>query len=114
MRAVYGALLLLAPRRALRPVAVAGSGTPAAGVVRVLGARHLLQAAAVRPSHRTAVVAGITVDVLHAASMLLLAAAGHERRAALASAAIAAGLAADEALWLREDRASTNRGNVDA
>jgi hypothetical protein len=92
LRAAYGGLLLLAPDVALRCV---GSGpAPGAGVlaVRALGARQLVQAAFAADASRL----GAAVDALHALSMAGLAAyAPGTRRAATASAAVSAVLAAD-------------------
>jgi hypothetical protein len=95
VRAVLGAAELLAPRALTRVAlgtALDGGGLAA---VRVLGARHLAQAAAggADPG-RTATRLGATVDALHAASMLALAAADRRwRRAALTSASVAGALA---------------------
>jgi hypothetical protein len=98
VRIALGATELLAPRALTRAVL----GTPLDGVglgaVRVLGARHLAQAAscAAVPSP-TASRLGAAVDALHAASMLALAAFDRRyRRAALTSAAVAGGLAVAE------------------
>ena len=82
------------------------AGPRALGVVRVLGARHLLQAAltagvlsARGPSEEIppgqALLAGSGVDTVHAASMLGLALAHRPlRRAALADALLESSLAA--------------------
>jgi hypothetical protein len=73
-------------------------GRPARVAARVLGTRHLVQAAALAGSGGPAATrAGAAVDGLHAASMVALGLAmpGH-RRAALASGAVAAWLAALE------------------
>jgi hypothetical protein len=106
VRACYGGLLLAAPRRMLS-VCTSGQPSPhALGVVRVLGARHLLQAAltagvlsARGPSEdippRQALLAGSGVDTAHAASMIGLALAHRPlRRAVLADALLASTLAA--------------------
>jgi uncharacterized membrane protein YebE (DUF533 family) len=75
---------------------LAGSGPwPAAPVVGVLGARHLIQAALTRsrPTHTTLML-GAGADAAHAASMVLLGTASRRwRAAALADAALAAALA---------------------
>jgi hypothetical protein len=105
-RACYGGLLLAAPRRVLT-VCTSGQASPRAlGVVRVLGARHLLQAAltagvvsARGPSEEIppgrALLAGSGVDTAHAASMIGLALAHRPlRRVALADALLASSLAA--------------------
>ncbi len=66
----------------------------AAVVVRVLGARHLLQALVVglAPRSRTIHRCGAVVDVLHSASMVVLATADARRRTAALSDAVVAGL----------------------
>lgn len=78
-------------------------------VVRILGARQLLQAAVLRiaaPS-RLALRLGSVVDALHAASMLSLAAFDdRRRRAALGDAAVASSLAA--AGWVQAHRSSAS------
>ena len=106
VRACYGGLLLAAPRRVLG-VCTPGQASPrAVGVVRVLGARHMLQAGltagALSARGRSeeippgrALLAGSGVDTAHAASMLGLALAHRPwRRAALADALLAGSLAA--------------------
>lgn len=74
VRGVYGAGLLLAPARVLSAAARTPLDPAALSVARVLGARHLLQAALLcrRPSRRRLLV-GAGVDGLHAASMAGLA-----------------------------------------
>ncbi len=81
---------------ASRPVlvgrwAAGGNSPPDAGIVRLLGARYLVQAAAELSIPTRAVLrAACVVDGLHAASMIGAAAAFPAyRRAALCSAAIA-------------------------
>jgi hypothetical protein len=96
LHGLYGGALLLAPGPLLRRI-----GDPADRraqlVTRVLGARHLGQAAFLGASGRRAVRLGLTVDGLHAASMLGLAlAVPPHRRAAMASGAAAIVLAALE------------------
>jgi hypothetical protein len=69
-------------------------GKPARGVIRVLGARELLQAAltGARPT-RSVLAVGAVIDGLHAVSMLLLGITRREWRApALVDAAAAAAL----------------------
>lgn len=62
-------------------------------LMRVIGARHLAQAAITAPRPTPAVLAvGAQVDLLHAASMVVAAAADSERRARLLSDAGVAGL----------------------
>ncbi|HEV7169266.1 MAG TPA: hypothetical protein VGN49_15020 [Micrococcaceae bacterium] len=93
-RAVYGLCQLSAPTLLADRMGLQLDGA-AQMVVRVLGGRHLLQAALVggSPSGRRSGPlhgAAATVDFLHAASMVLLAAADERRRkAALLDAAVA-------------------------
>jgi hypothetical protein len=98
LRMVYGASLLLAPSPALQRVAPAPVDRTALAVARVLGARHLIQAAALgRHPARARLLAGTGIDVSHAASMAVVArcsrrpahrrlAAGNARTAALFAA----------------------------
>lgn len=92
-RTAYGLLLLGVPERSPE---LAGQDAPdpvVTGVVRILGARHLAQAAmtGTRPS-TMALRVGAAVDGLHAASMVLLARVSPEdRRPALVSAISATG-----------------------
>jgi hypothetical protein len=90
-RALYGAALLLAPRRAL---GVPGDAIEARlrAFARVLGARNLLEAAILRrhPTRAWA-IGGAAVDAAHAASMLLLASLDRRRRAVALRSALAAG-----------------------
>lgn len=90
VRALWGGVLLLAPR------AVLSRGGPSSGVTRVtrvLGARHVIEALILSRRHRHAPPRwAVIVDTAHCASMLLAAACSRRlRRDALASAA-AAGL----------------------
>jgi hypothetical protein len=97
LHALVGGALLLAPGRLLR-----GVGDPASRrsrlVAQVLGARHLGQAALLAGSGgRIAPRLGAAVDGLHGASMIALGlAVRRHRRAAMASGAVAAALAALE------------------
>lgn len=94
-RAVWGAALLLAPRAVLAVVARGRAQAPVPAVARVLGARHLVQAAVVRTDRPAGwVLAGAAVDAAHAASMVALAALRPDvRRPAAASALVAGSLA---------------------
>ncbi|MFC4149960.1 hypothetical protein ACFO0M_27220 [Micromonospora mangrovi] len=92
-RLSWGALLLLAPGRLLRPLGPVGG--EAIVTLRVLGTRHLAQAALTSawPTSR-GFAAGATVDAVHALAALTLAAVDRrQRRAALANAAVATGWA---------------------
>jgi hypothetical protein len=94
-RAGWGAALVIVPRRMLT-----GCGSPpdglAAGAVRVLGFRHLAQAAWAfrRESGPGGSGAGGALDCVHAASMALLAVRRPDyRRAALVSLGVSLSLA---------------------
>ncbi len=98
-RAGYGAALLCMPG----PMIGVCTGQPpsprARRVARVLGVRHLTQAALTAWNSGPEVVAlGVVVDLLHAASMFALAAAAGQslRRAELADALAATALAVAE------------------
>jgi len=92
LRAAWGGALLIAPRPALR---LLGAGdVPVSGlvVVRVLGARQVLQAVITRARPaRPVLIAGGVTDTLHFLSDVLLAAVQPRwRRPALTDAALTA------------------------
>jgi hypothetical protein len=91
-RAGYGAALLCAPGLALGLCAGQASSARARAVVRIVGARHLAQAALTmwRP-RRTVLTVGAGIDGCHAASMLALAVASPGLRRAGLADAVAAG-----------------------
>jgi hypothetical protein len=96
LHGLYGSALLAAPGLLLH-----GVGDPADRMARlaarVLGARHLGQAALFAATGARAARLGAAVDGLHAASMVLLGlAVPRHRRAAMASGAVAAALVALE------------------
>jgi hypothetical protein len=98
VRAAYGVALCCAPGPMLR--LAGGPGTAASpgarAVARVLGGRHIVQAvlSAARPTP-TVLALGAGTDVLHSASMLMLAAVDRPRwRLGLSDALIAAAFAA--------------------
>jgi hypothetical protein len=95
-RAAYGAALVLAPSPAIRLATGRLPSRRARRVARVLGTRHLIQAALTAAAPGPAVLAvGGQVDAVHTASMLLLAAISRAgRRAALTDALTEAVLAA--------------------
>jgi NAD(P)-dependent dehydrogenase (short-subunit alcohol dehydrogenase family) len=96
VRAGWGGALLMMPGMLLRAGGLSPVSTAAVTAARVLGARHLLQAAltAVRPTASVAVL-GAAVDAAHAGTDVLLAVASARwRRTALTDAAVAAGFAA--------------------
>lgn len=104
-RAGWGAFLLVSPASAPHPV---GDSPAGRRTVRVLGARHVLQACWVadRPDRRRVLI-GAGIDLAHAASMVALARlAPRLRRVALFDAAIAAGWA----ITARRPSRSANAG----
>ncbi|GIF42655.1 hypothetical protein [Actinoplanes xinjiangensis] len=95
-RVVWGGALLIAPQALLRAGAGRDASRAAITVARVLGARHLLQAAVTMAAPTPRVVAfGAVVDALHAVQQLTLAVVSPRwRAAALVDTAIAVALAA--------------------
>ena len=93
-RAALGATQLSAPNLIAAKLFQQSLSANTQAVVRLLGARHLAQAAitATIPSRRV-LMAGAAVDALHAATMIAAAIDQRCRRVALADAATAAGLA---------------------
>jgi hypothetical protein len=96
VRATYGAALVLVPGPAIRLATGRLPSRRACRVARVLGTRHLIQAALTAAAPGRAVLAlGGQVDAVHTASMLLLAAVSRaQRRAAVADALTEAAFAA--------------------
>ncbi len=90
-----GAITVLRPDALTRAAAEPDHSGPPAWIVRVLGARQLIQGMAILLAPTPAVLdVGKLVDVIHASSMLGLAAVSPRyRRAGLVSAATAAGFA---------------------
>ncbi len=96
VRVLWGTALLIAPEVVLRALPHQRIDGAARGFARVLGARHLTQAAITsRDGTRGWVVAGAVVDAIHAASMAALAVLRPDRRKlALTNVATATTLAA--------------------
>jgi hypothetical protein len=94
-RAAWGAALLIGPRLVLEHIHGVRADSRSIAVARVLGARHVAQAAlsGIRPA--PAVLAlGVWADTAHAGTALILTIADHARaRAAMTDAAVAAGWA---------------------
>ena len=91
LRAAYGMVLLVAPGFALRCVGSRRARGAGVVAIRVLGARHLAQAAFAAEASRV----GAAIDGMHAVSMAGLAACvPGARRAAGASAVVSTALAA--------------------
>jgi hypothetical protein len=97
VRAGYGAALLLLPGPVIRLCTGRPAGHRTRNVARVLGARHLVQAAVTAGSGPSAESLGIgaAIDITHAASMAGLAAADRRvRRVTLTDAIIEIAFAA--------------------
>ncbi len=97
VRAGYGAALLLVPGRVIRACTGSQAGSRTRTVARVLGARHLAQAAVTLGSGASAESLGLgaAVDITHAASMAVLALADRRvRRVTLTDALIETAFAA--------------------
>jgi hypothetical protein len=94
-RAGWGGALLFVPAVALRLGGPDFATARAAGIARVLGARHLAQAAVTMLAPSPAVAGlGAVVDGLHAGGNLVVSAASpHWRRAAAVDAGITAAFA---------------------
>jgi hypothetical protein len=103
VRAGYGAALLCMPGLLITAVTGYPASRQARVAARVLGARHLAQAAICGAMPvRGLIEAGTTADCLHAASMLVLAGSDRQQRAALvADAQFAAVFAAAGAASLQ-------------
>ena len=104
VRAGYGVGLVCVPSALLRMAGDVEPSARACGVARVLGVRHLVQAAITVAAERAdpdspAVLGGgAAVDLLHATSMLALGALGSQvRRTVLTDAAVETALAAASA-----------------
>ncbi|HEY6311748.1 MAG TPA: hypothetical protein VIY52_13225 [Streptosporangiaceae bacterium] len=96
VRATYGAALVLVPGPVIWLATGQRPSRRACRVAQVLGIRHLIQAALTAAAPEPAVLAiGGQIDVVHAASMLLLAVVSRTgRRAALTDALTEAAFAA--------------------
>jgi hypothetical protein len=97
VRGAYGVVLCCAPGLLIRLASGQPADSRARAVARLLGARHLAQAAltTARPSPEILAL-GAEVDLLHAASMLALATAdAPRRRLGLTDGLVAAAFAAD-------------------
>ncbi|MCW2622185.1 MAG: hypothetical protein JWL64_1787 [Frankiales bacterium] len=96
-RMMVGLAMLRWPRRALRLLGVPRSEPPARAVVRVLGARHLLQGLLMVRAGRVGHVLGAAVDGGHALSGLVYARTCARRRVAgTRTALVSCGLATAE------------------
>lgn len=108
MRASYGLAQLLAPNAVARRLTCRDADGRERTVTRILGARHLAQAAVLANASPRAHRLGAAVDALHAASMVGLALVDRSRRRqAWTSAATASAFAAAE--YLLHARAATGR-----
>lgn len=95
-RAIYGLALLCRPRLVLELSDAPPDGRAPVTVARVLGARHLLQAAVtIAIPDRRVVLLGVVADGLHAASDIGVATVDRRwRQAALIDSVLAASFAA--------------------
>jgi hypothetical protein len=111
-RAGYGAALLCAPGPMIGVITGQPPSRRACQVARVLGVRHLAQAAVTALNPGSEVVAlGVVVDLLHAASMFAFAAVVPGlRRAELADALAATALAVAEPAMSSVARPKTAAG----
>jgi hypothetical protein len=110
VRVLYGAGLLLAPKRMLESAARLPLDRRAVRVARVLGARQLVQVACLRCGSRSSLLVGAGVDAVHAASMLALSACAPrpvDRTLARRNARTAAALA----VWGYTVRDTDNSGH---
>jgi hypothetical protein len=108
-RAAYGVALICAPGRLIMARTRLRPSGRACAVGRVLGARHLAQAliCGATPTPRL-IRAGVAVDLLHAASMLALAAENADVRSALLTdASIAAAFAGAGSAFLQTGHAAS-------
>jgi hypothetical protein len=108
LRAGWAIALLLVPEKVLRTGGPAP--TAAIAVARVLGVRHLLQAAASAAAPTASVaVLGAVVDTVHTGTCAVLAVVSPRwRRAALLDAAVESGFAASG--WYGSPRSRNRRG----
>lgn len=109
-RAGYGAALLAAPGLLLGAVTGVPPTRRDLTVARVLGARHLLQAAVTLSEGSRVLVPGAVVDLLHAASMVALAVADPRMRRAGATDATAAGFLAATGMSVASVRSGPSAG----
>nr|WP_027658914.1 hypothetical protein [Salinispora fenicalii] len=108
-RLVWGGLLLVAPDRVLRAMGGHPSSTPTA-ILRVLGIRHLVQAAVLlRWPTPEAFRLGAVADGVHALTAVALTADRRRRRVAVTDAAIAIGWTVHDGLAARRAGARSRR-----
>ncbi|WP_052206920.1 hypothetical protein [Sinomonas humi] len=98
-RAAYGVMELLAPGALERLLVGTAADERARTTIRILGARHVLQAVLTARAGRTAHRVGGGADALHALSMVALAAFDPKRRRAAAVNAVIAFAFAVGELW---------------
>ena len=97
VRAIYGAVELVEPAVVGRALLGHEPDDAVQGVMRILGARHLVQGVAIGLTGGALHRAGGIVDLLHAGSMVALAAAdARRRRTASVSAGVALAFAVAE------------------
>lgn len=96
VRLAYGLCQLAAPRLLARVVLHEDLDDTTAAVVRVLGARHTVQALLTATGSARAHRRGGVVDLLHAVSLVPIGAWSGRRRLALADGVVASGFAVAE------------------
>ena len=110
IRAAYGTALVLAPGRTIRLATGRAPSRRACRVAQLLGARHLAQTALTAVAPRPAVfAAGGQVNAVHAASMLLMAAAGDSGRRAALTDALTEAVFAAAGWWASVSRGGSAR-----
>lgn len=94
-RAAVGACLVVVPQRVIGAVDSGGASGLTVGLTRVLGARHLAEAAILWVHPTTRLVRGIAVvDLIHASSMVAAAAGAPRYRRLTSTSAVVASLLA--------------------
>jgi hypothetical protein len=95
IRTAWGLLLVIAPGRVLQAMGGVDESRTPRRIMRILGARHLVEAVAESSLGGSAREVGVWVDGLHAMTSLAFAwRNGRWRRAASTDAAVASGFAA--------------------
>lgn len=101
VNAVLGTVLLIAPSQLLRQLPHGRIDATARTVARILGARHLVQAAilARARARSSCLLAGAAVDATHAVSMTILAGLRPDRRKLALTSALTASVLAGSGAW---------------
>lgn len=104
VRALFGAVLFCFPETLLRAAPHRDIDHPADAVARILGARHLIEAALLgRQRSRGPILVSVSIDAIHAATAFAFAGIdSRHRRLALTNGGTATALVAAGLLELRE------------